>query len=156
VSPGASGCAPHRADCAASAILLFALLVFAVVTTVATDVRSRAAGAVETKSAPELVAAEELYQNEYLATGATRVDALISVTATGTGDAPHGRETAELVLVDVSGSMNFPRTKIKSAVDARPHPARREGRMHGPRVAAHRRREPERDARGARRRGGGV
>ena len=46
---------------AASAILLLALLLFAVVTTVATEVRSRAAGSVRTKSAPELVAAEGLY-----------------------------------------------------------------------------------------------
>jgi hypothetical protein len=60
----------------------------------------------------------ETYQNEYLATGATRVDALVSVVATGTGDAPRGHETAELVMVDVSGSMNFPRTKIKSAIAA--------------------------------------
>jgi hypothetical protein len=62
--------------------------------------------------------AAETYQNEYLATGATRVDALVSVSASGTGDAPHGRETAELVMVDVSGSMNFPRTKIKAAIAA--------------------------------------
>jgi Mg-chelatase subunit ChlD len=60
----------------------------------------------------------ETYQNEYLATGATRVDALVSVTATGTGDTPRGHERAELVMVDVSGSMNFPRTKIKAAVAA--------------------------------------
>ncbi len=46
---------------AASAILLLALLLFAVVTTVATEVRSRAAGSVQTKSAPELVAVEGLY-----------------------------------------------------------------------------------------------
>src|SRR5215467_10252012 len=58
------------------------------------------------------------YQNEYLATGATRVDALVSVTASGTGDSPRGHETAELVMVDVSGSMNFPKTKIKSAIAA--------------------------------------
>ena len=45
----------------ASAILLLALLLFAVVTTVATDVRSSAAASVQTKSAPELVAAEGLY-----------------------------------------------------------------------------------------------
>jgi hypothetical protein len=45
----------------ASAVLLLALLLFAVVTTVATEVRSRAAGAVQTKSAPELVAIEKLY-----------------------------------------------------------------------------------------------
>ncbi len=36
-------------------------MLFAVVTTVATEVRSRAAGSVQTKSAPELVAAEALY-----------------------------------------------------------------------------------------------
>jgi hypothetical protein len=62
--------------------------------------------------------AAETYQNEFLATGATRVDALVSVTATGTGNAVRGRESAELVIIDVSGSMNFPRTKIRSAVAA--------------------------------------
>jgi hypothetical protein len=60
----------------------------------------------------------ETYQNEFLATGATRVDALVSITASGTGDTTHGHERAELVLVDTSGSMNFPRTKIKSAISA--------------------------------------
>src|SRR5215213_3472680 len=47
----------------ASAILLLALLLFAVVTTVATEVRSRAAAAVQTKSGPELVAIQKLYGN---------------------------------------------------------------------------------------------
>ena len=59
----------------------------------------------------------ETYQNEFLAVGATRVDALVSVSAAGTGTAG-GRESAELVIVDVSGSMDFPRTKMKSAVAA--------------------------------------
>jgi hypothetical protein len=45
----------------ASAVLVVGLLLFAVVTTIATEIRSRAAGAVATKSAPELVATEELY-----------------------------------------------------------------------------------------------
>src|SRR6516165_1378564 len=45
----------------ASAILLVALILFAVVTTVATEVRSRAAASVQTQSAPELVATEALY-----------------------------------------------------------------------------------------------
>lgn len=45
----------------ASALLVVGLLLFAVMTTVATEARSRAAGAVATKSAPELVAAEDLY-----------------------------------------------------------------------------------------------
>ena len=62
--------------------------------------------------------AAETYQNEFLAAGATRVDALVSVSATGTGNTATGRESAELVIIDVSGSMNFPRTKIKSAVAA--------------------------------------
>jgi hypothetical protein len=60
----------------------------------------------------------ETYQNEFLAVGATRVDALVSVSATGTGNTAGDRESAELVLIDVSGSMNFPRTKIKSAITA--------------------------------------
>ena len=60
----------------------------------------------------------ETYQNEFLAAGATRVDALVSVTASGTGNAPSAHETVELVIVDVSGSMNFPRTKIRSAIAA--------------------------------------
>jgi hypothetical protein len=60
----------------------------------------------------------DTYQNQYLATGATRVDALVSVTASGTSGAPRGHESAELIMVDVSGSMNFPRSKIKAAVAA--------------------------------------
>ena len=42
----------------------------------------------------------------------------MSVTASGTSGAPQGHERAELIMVDVSGSMNFPRTKIKAAVAA--------------------------------------
>jgi hypothetical protein len=62
--------------------------------------------------------AAETYQNEFLAAGATRVDALVSVSATGTGYTAGSRESAELVIIDVSGSMNYPRTKIKSAIAA--------------------------------------
>jgi len=47
----------------ASALLVVGLLVFAAVTTAATEARSRAAGAVATSSAPELVTAESLYGN---------------------------------------------------------------------------------------------
>jgi hypothetical protein len=47
----------------ASALLVIGLLVFAAVTTAATEVRSRAAGAVATTSAPELATAENLYGN---------------------------------------------------------------------------------------------
>jgi len=42
----------------------------------------------------------------------------VSVTASGTSASPRGHESAELIMVDVSGSMNFPRTKIKSAIAA--------------------------------------
>ena len=47
----------------ASALLVIGLLAFAAVTTAATEARSRAAGAVATRSAPELVTAENLYGN---------------------------------------------------------------------------------------------
>jgi hypothetical protein len=47
----------------ASALLVIGLLVFAAVTTAATEARSRAAGAVATTSAPELITAENLYGN---------------------------------------------------------------------------------------------
>jgi hypothetical protein len=62
--------------------------------------------------------AAETYQNEFLAIGATRVDALVSVTASDTGSTAGDHEAIELVIVDVSGSMGFPRTKIKSAIAA--------------------------------------
>src|SRR4029077_5338948 len=47
----------------ASALLVIGLLVFAAVTPAATEARSRAAGAVATTSAPELITAENLYGN---------------------------------------------------------------------------------------------
>ena len=47
----------------ASTLLVIGLLVFAAVTTAATEARSRAAGTVATTSAPELVTAENLYGN---------------------------------------------------------------------------------------------
>jgi hypothetical protein len=60
----------------------------------------------------------ETYQNEYLARDATHVDALVAVTATGADDVVAGPAAAEIVIVDVSGSMKFPRTKIQAAVTA--------------------------------------
>jgi hypothetical protein len=56
----------------------------------------------------------EIDQNPYLAPGATRVDAVVTVTATGTGGAP--ADALEIVLVDVSGSMGG--DKIRSARQA--------------------------------------
>ncbi len=61
----------------------------------------------------------ETYQNEYLAVGATQVDALVSVSASGSGaPAATGPAAAEIVIIDVSGSMNSPRAKIRSAIAA--------------------------------------
>jgi hypothetical protein len=62
--------------------------------------------------------AADTYQNEYLARGATQVDALVAVTSTGADAMVAGPAAAEIVIVDVSGSMKFPRTKINAAVAA--------------------------------------
>jgi hypothetical protein len=62
----------------------------------------------------------EVYQNEYLAAGATEVNAIITVTATGgapTGPTVSGT-AAEVIIVDCSGSMHVPRTKLISAKQA--------------------------------------
>ncbi|QFZ20003.1 vWA domain-containing protein [Saccharothrix syringae] len=60
----------------------------------------------------------EVFQNEYLPQGAGQVDAIVTVTAGGTG-AP-GREVepaaaAEVVVIDTSGSMDYPPTKLAAA-----------------------------------------
>jgi hypothetical protein len=63
----------------------------------------------------------EVYQNEYLAAGATEVNAIITVTATGaapTGPAVSSGSAAEVIIVDCSGSMHVPRTKLISAKQA--------------------------------------
>jgi len=64
----------------------------------------------------------EVYQNEYLSVGATEVNAIITVTASGGGGpvavaAPAG-STAEVIIIDTSGSMHVPRTKLSSAKQA--------------------------------------
>ena len=55
------------------------------------------------------------HQNEYLADGATEVNAIVTVTAAGGADARGGHAgAAEVVIVDTSGSMGIPR-KIRAA-----------------------------------------
>ena len=50
--------------------------------------------------------AARVYQNEFLATGATDVHAIVTVTCTGAGQAGQsGGDAAEIVIVDTSGSM---------------------------------------------------
>jgi hypothetical protein len=63
----------------------------------------------------------QTYQNEYLPTGASEMHAIVTVTCSGTGEGTRtdsGATRAEVVIVDVSGSMKWPRTKIAAARDA--------------------------------------
>ncbi|MCM8556068.1 VWA domain-containing protein [Streptomyces sp. STCH 565 A] len=74
--------------------------------------------------------AVDVYQNEYLPEGGREVNAIMTVTATGGGTvgsavaAPHlyspgqGPSAAVALLVDCSGSMDYPPTKMRNARDA--------------------------------------
>lgn len=58
------------------------------------------------------------YQNEYLAADATEVHAVVTVDATGEQAVAAGAEKAIVFLVDTSGSMNEPSSKIRAARQA--------------------------------------
>ncbi|MFG1671283.1 VWA domain-containing protein [Streptomyces sp. Y7] len=72
----------------------------------------------------------DVYQNEYLPEGGRDVNAIVTVTATGGGTvgsavaAPHlytpgqGPSAAVAIMVDCSGSMDYPPTKMRNARDA--------------------------------------
>ncbi len=61
----------------------------------------------------------EVYQNRYLPAGGDVVDAVITVTASGRMAARGGHATAaQVIMVDCSGSMANPATKIASAKTA--------------------------------------
>ncbi len=60
----------------------------------------------------------EVFENEYLAADATEVHAIVSITCSGAGTAGQAGAAAEVIIVDTSGSMSSPRTKIKAARDA--------------------------------------
>ncbi|MEV0554093.1 MULTISPECIES: VWA domain-containing protein [unclassified Streptomyces] len=72
----------------------------------------------------------EVYQNEYLPEGGREVNAIVTVTSTGGGTvgsavaAPHlytpgeGPDAAVAIMVDCSGSMDYPPTKMRGARDA--------------------------------------
>ncbi|MER7706079.1 VWA domain-containing protein [Kitasatospora sp. NPDC097605] len=73
----------------------------------------------------------EIFQNEYLADGAREVNAIVTVTATGGGtsggrplgvaDATpggNGQSAAVVILVDCSGSMDYPSSKMRGAREA--------------------------------------
>jgi von Willebrand factor type A C-terminal domain/von Willebrand factor type A domain len=63
--------------------------------------------------------AVDVYQNEYLSEGAGSVDAIVTVTASGelsVGPAQTAR--AEVIIIDTSGSMGYPPTKLSAAKQA--------------------------------------
>ncbi|MFI0240112.1 VWA domain-containing protein [Streptomyces sp. NPDC016845] len=72
----------------------------------------------------------EVYQNEYLPEGGREVNAIVTVTSTGGGTigtaagAPHlysagdSPDAAVALMVDCSGSMDYPPTKMRGARDA--------------------------------------
>ncbi|MFG2356110.1 VWA domain-containing protein [Streptomyces sp. NPDC048521] len=71
----------------------------------------------------------DVYQNAYLPEGGREVDAIVTVTATGGGTvgsavaAPvytpgRGPSAAVAIMVDCSGSMDYPPTKMRNARDA--------------------------------------
>jgi hypothetical protein len=58
----------------------------------------------------------EVFQNEYLAEGGQEVNAIVTVTSPDTQPAAAGGEdAAEVIIVDCSGSMGAPQTKIAEA-----------------------------------------
>ena len=59
----------------------------------------------------------EIWQNEYLAEGAEDVNAIVTVTSPDTGLAApvDDQGSAEIIIIDCSGSMRSPRTKIEQA-----------------------------------------
>jgi hypothetical protein len=64
--------------------------------------------------------AVELHQNRYLPLGGTVVDAVLDVTATGAGLAAASGppSAAQVIMIDCSGSMTSPYTKIQEAKKA--------------------------------------
>src|SRR4051794_22666778 len=60
----------------------------------------------------------EVFENEYLATDATDVHAIVSVTCKNAGTAGQSGDAAEIIIVDVSGSMSQPHAKITAARQA--------------------------------------
>ncbi|HEY7275913.1 MAG TPA: hypothetical protein VH594_08110, partial [Trebonia sp.] len=62
----------------------------------------------------------DIDQNPYLPAGGRDVSAIVTVTADDTGDAPEAAASlpggsAEIVIVDCSGSMDYPPTKMTEA-----------------------------------------
>ncbi|MEY9967241.1 hypothetical protein ABIA33_005306 [Streptacidiphilus sp. MAP12-16] len=72
--------------------------------------------------------AVDIFQNEYLAEGAREVNAIVTVTATGGGTSGgtsaqlggvnDGPDAAVVIMIDCSGSMDYPPAKIRAAREA--------------------------------------
>ncbi|MEU4443726.1 VWA domain-containing protein [Actinosynnema sp. NPDC050801] len=65
--------------------------------------------------------AVEVFQNEYLPEGAAEVDAIVTVTTTGSAAGAAevvSGDAAEVIIVDTSGSMRYPPTKLAAAKQA--------------------------------------
>ncbi|MFF2626498.1 VWA domain-containing protein [Kitasatospora griseola] len=67
----------------------------------------------------------DVFQNEYLAQGSREVNAIVTVTATGGGTsggrplgAAAGTDAAVVLVIDCSGSMEHPNTKMRHAREA--------------------------------------
>lgn len=64
----------------------------------------------------------DVYQNEYLPEGGRLVDAVITITADGGPDAPGAvagqSPPAQVIMIDTSGSMAYPPTKLSQAKKA--------------------------------------
>jgi len=57
----------------------------------------------------------EVFENEYLADGATDVHAVVTIACSDAGEAGSSGDAAEVLIIDTSGSMRDPRSKIASA-----------------------------------------
>ena len=60
----------------------------------------------------------DIYQNEFLPGGGAEVNAVLTVTSTSDGVTAQSVEAAEIVIVDTSGSMDVPHSKIRAAREA--------------------------------------
>jgi len=60
----------------------------------------------------------EVFQNQYLASGTGLVDAVITVSADSEVAAGPAPTAAEVIMVDCSGSMGYPRTRMTEAIKA--------------------------------------
>jgi hypothetical protein len=67
---------------------------------------------------PMISFAVDVYQNEFLPSGGSEVNAVLTVASTSDGVLEPNVEAAEIVIVDASGSMDVPHSKIRAAREA--------------------------------------